>query len=124
MLTDGRANLSTLSGTIFKTEAAEHIFNEPDILKLAGIELQVLHTPGHTPGGVCFYNKQANVLFSGDTLFADSVGRTDFPNGSMHQLIENIKTKLMSLPDETAVFPGHGSETTIGQEKKFNQYLQ
>ncbi len=124
MLTDGQANLSTLSGTIFKTEAAEHVFDEPDILKLAGIELQVLHTPGHTPGGVCFYNKQANVLFSGDTLFAGSVGRTDFPNGSMQQLIENIKTKLIPLPDETAVFPGHGPETTIGQEKKFNQYLQ
>ena len=124
MLTDGQANLSMLSGTIFKTEAAEHIFDEPDILKLAGIELQVLHTPGHTPGGVCFYNKQANILFSGDTLFADSVGRTDFPNGSMQQLIDGIKTKLMILPEETMVLPGHGPQTTIGREKKFNQYLQ
>lgn len=124
MLTDGQANLSSLSGAIFKTEAAEHLFDEPDMLKLAGIELQVLHTPGHTPGGVCFYNKQANVLFSGDTLFAGSVGRTDFPNGSMAQLIGNIKTKLMPLPDETEVLPGHGPKTTIGQEKKFNQYLQ
>ncbi|MCK4887940.1 MAG: MBL fold metallo-hydrolase [Planctomycetes bacterium] len=124
MLNDGNANLSMLSGVSFNTDAAEHLFDEPDILKLAGIELQVLHTPGHTPGGVCFYNKQANVLFSGDTLFAESIGRTDFPNGSMEQLIENIKTKLMPLPDETIVLPGHGPETTIGQEKKFNQYLQ
>jgi len=124
MLTDGQANLSSLSGTLFKTQAAEHIFDEPDILKLAGIELQVFHTPGHTPGGVCFYNKQANVLFSGDTLFADCVGRTDFPNGSMQQLIENIQKKLMTLPDETDVLPGHGPKTTIGQEKKHNQYLQ
>ena len=124
MLTDGKANLSTLSGTIFKTEAAEHTFDEPDILKLAGIELQVMHTPGHTPGGVCLYNKEENMLFSGDTLFADSVGRTDFPNGSMEQLIDGIKTKLVPLPDATVVLPGHGPETTIGQEKKYNQYLQ
>ena len=124
MLTDGKANLSSLSGTIFKIEAAEHLFDEPDILNLAGIKLQVFHTPGHSPGGVCFYNKQANVLFSGDTLFADSVGRTDFPNGSMELLIENIKTKLMTLPDETAVLPGHGPKTTIGRERKHNQYLQ
>jgi len=124
MLTDGKANLSMLSGVSFQTNAAEHTFEEPDILKLAGLELQVLHTPGHTPGGVCFYNKQANILFSGDTLFADSIGRTDFPNGSMEQLIEGIKTKLMPLPDETVVLTGHGPKTTIGHEKKYNQYLQ
>lgn len=123
MLTSASENLSHLAGVNFKTGPAECILQDGDTITEAGIELKVLHTPGHTPGGICLYCPKENVLFSGDTLFADSVGRTDFPGGSMNQLIGGIREKLLDLPDETIVFPGHGPQTTIGHEKKYNQFL-
>ena len=83
---------------------------------------EVIETPGHTPGGVCYYFKEDGVLLSGDTLFAGSVGRTDFPGGSMTTLVESLK-KLKALPDLTKVIPGHGPSTTIGEEKVSNSYL-
>lgn len=83
---------------------------------------EVIETPGHTPGGVCYYFKEDGVLLSGDTLFAGSVGRTDFPGGSMTTLVESLK-KLKALPDLTKVIPGHGPTTTIGEEKGSNPYL-
>ncbi len=83
---------------------------------------EVIETPGHTPGGVCYYFKEDGVLLSGDTLFAGSVGRTDFPGGSMTALVESLK-KLKALPDLTKVIPGHGPSTTIGEEKGSNPYL-
>ena len=83
---------------------------------------EVIETPGHTPGGVCYYFKDDGVLLSGDTLFAGSVGRTDFPGGSMTTLVESLK-KLKALPDLTKVIPGHGPSTTIGEEKGSNPYL-
>ena len=83
---------------------------------------EVIETPGHTPGGVCYYFKDDDVLLSGDTLFAGSVGRTDFPGGSMTTLVESLK-KLKALPDLTKVIPGHGPSTTIGEEKGSNPYL-
>ena len=83
---------------------------------------EVIETPGHTPGGVCYYFKDDGVLLSGDTLFAGSVGRTDFPGGSMTTLVESLK-KLKALPDDTKVIPGHGPSTTIGEEKGSNPYL-
>lgn len=81
-----------------------------------------IHTPGHTPGGVCFYFKDDKLLLSGDTLFAGSVGRTDFPGGSMGKLMESLK-KLTALPDDTLVIPGHGPHTTIAAEKRSNPYI-
>ena len=83
---------------------------------------EVIETPGHTPGGVCYYFKEDGILLSGDTLFAGSVGRTDFPGGSMTTLVESLK-KLKALPDDTKVIPGHGPSTTIGEEKGSNPYL-
>ncbi|RKY24362.1 MAG: MBL fold metallo-hydrolase, partial [Planctomycetota bacterium] len=83
-----------------------------------------LHTPGHTPGGICLYARDEGIVFVGDTLFADSVGRTDFPGGNMSQLLKSIKEKLCVLPDETVVYPGHGPATTIAREKEHNQYLK
>lgn len=92
-------------------------------LKIAGMEFQVIHTPGHTAGGCCYYFPKDGVLFSGDTLFHGSVGRTDFPTGSQSQLIRSIREKLIPLPDETKVYPGHMDETTIGFEKQYNPFL-
>lgn len=83
---------------------------------------EVIHTPGHTPGGVCYHFPEDKLLLSGDTLFAGSVGRTDFPGGSMSMMMTSLK-RLMELPDETLVIPGHGSHTTIGREKASNPYL-
>lgn len=91
------------------------------ILSVGTLKLKVLHTPGHTPGGCCF---QVNgIVISGDTLFANSIGRTDFPGGSLETLLKSIHGKLMSLPDETVVYPGHGPSTTIGRERVCNPYL-
>ncbi len=83
---------------------------------------KVIHTPGHTPGGVCYYVKDLSTLLSGDTLFAGSIGRTDFPGGDMTQMLDSLK-RLMALPEDTLVIPGHGSTTTIGREKQSNPYL-
>ncbi len=84
---------------------------------------EIIHTPGHTLGGVCYYFKEIPALFSGDTLFSETVGRTDLPGGNHTELIKSIKEKLMVLPDDLTVYPGHGAKTSIGHEKKFNQYL-
>lgn len=89
-----------------------------------GFRLTVLHTPGHTPGQVAFHIAELGLVVVGDTLFNESVGRTDFPGGSMEQLQRSIRTRLYALPDETVVVPGHGPETTIGHEKRFNPYVR
>lgn len=100
---------------------------KPDILLEEGVRVQigeaaynVILTPGHTPGGVCLYGEGR--LFSGDTLFLEGVGRCDLPGGNYEQLVNVIKEKLFVLPDETIVYPGHGPETTIGHEKKYNPF--
>lgn len=123
MLTDPRHNLSELAGIEFRTKPADLLIAEGDVIEQADIKLEVFHTPGHTPGGICLYSREQKVVFVGDTLFADSVGRTDFPGGNMTQLIQSIKQKLLTLPEDTAVYPGHGPITTIGREKTSNQYL-
>lgn len=88
-----------------------------------GTPCQVIHTPGHTPGSVCFYFPKCSVLITGDTLFAGSVGRTDLPGGSARTLAESL-TKLKGLPDDTQIFPGHGPSSTIGTEKRTNYFMQ
>lgn len=85
--------------------------------------MTVLHTPGHTPGGCCFYIEAEKKVITGDTLFADSIGRTDLPGGSHPQLLESVRAKLFTLPDDVVAYPGHGPETTIGHEKRFNPYF-
>lgn len=92
-------------------------------LELGKRIIEILHTPGHTQGGCCLLLAAQGVAITGDTLFADSVGRTDLPGGSHEQLIASIKSKLMPLPDETVVWPGHGPSSTIGRERRMNPYL-
>jgi hydroxyacylglutathione hydrolase len=97
---------------------------EGDIVRLGDDELSVIEAPGHSPGSICFYCKKQNFIISGDVLFQQSIGRTDLPGGSYETLISNIKNKLLVLPDDTIVYSGHGTETTIGEEKKYNPYVQ
>jgi glyoxylase-like metal-dependent hydrolase (beta-lactamase superfamily II) len=97
---------------------------EGDTLRAGAIEAHVLHTPGHTQGSICLYVPAGGKLFAGDTLFFDSIGRTDLPGGDGRQILQSIHTKLLKLPEETEVIPGHGRSTTIGREKEFNWFLR
>lgn len=124
MLTGAENNLASLAGASFSTAPADVMLTEGQLIELAGINQKVLHTPGHTPGGICLYNQKEGIVFVGDTLFAGSVGRTDFPGGNMHQLLESINQKLLSLPDDTICYPGHGPATTIREERNNNPFLK
>lgn len=124
MLEEPLSNLSAMTGAAFAAAPADVTIDDGDMIESAGIKLQVLHTPGHTPGGISLYSAESGLVFVGDALFADSVGRTDFPGGSMTQLVNGIKDKLFTLPEETQVYPGHGPATTIAREKAHNQYLR
>jgi len=107
-----------------KAEPAEPdgFLEEGGELPFGSVTLKVLSTPGHSPGSICLQGE--GILFSGDTLFAGSIGRTDFPGGNFAQIISSIKTKLLVLPEETVVYPGHGPATTIGEEKRYNPFLR
>jgi glyoxylase-like metal-dependent hydrolase (beta-lactamase superfamily II) len=102
--------------------AADRLLKGGDSIAFGDLSLLVLHTPGHSPGGICLLGK--GVVFTGDTLFNQGIGRSDFPGGSMGQLMNSIHTKLMVLPDATVVYPGHGPESTIGDERRMNPWLQ
>ena len=97
--------------------------SDGDVIKLGESELHVIHTPGHSPGGVCFYAPKEKLLFSGDSLFMGSIGRTDLERGNGPELIRSLTNKLMILPEDTTVLPGHGPKTTIGFEKANNPYI-
>lgn len=121
MLTDGKKNLSSYFGPGLVQKKADVLLQDGQELIVGNQRLKVISTPGHSPGGVCFLCTEG--LFSGDTLFAGSIGRTDFPGGSLDQLLAGVKQKLLVLPEETRVFPGHGEETSIGEEKRDNPFL-
>jgi hydroxyacylglutathione hydrolase len=123
MLTDSNENLSAVAGTIFQARPAEVILDGNAKIRVAGLEFEMFHTPGHTSGGICLYNAPEGIAFVGDTLFAGSIGRSDFPGGDYDQLIESIQTKLLTLPDATTIYTGHGPATTIGNEKRHNPFL-
>lgn len=100
-----------------------HIAND-EVLEVDNLRLRSLYTPGHAPGHLAFYVEEGNLVFSGDALFAGSIGRTDLPGGSMDVLMQSISEKLLTLPDETRVLSGHGPETTVGQERMYNPFLR
>lgn len=125
MLEDAKKNLSGFVGREISLAGADGFLNDGDTIQFCPEDdLYVIHTPGHTLGGVCLYSSKSQVLFAGDTLFAESIGRTDFPGGSYKGLIDGIKKKLMVLPDQTVVYPGHGPKTTIGWEKVHNPFIR
>lgn len=123
MLTSPALNLSIWLGSVISSPKADICLNNGDLIELGNLKIEVIHTPGHTPGSVCFYIKDEGVLFSGDTLFCRSVGRTDFPGSSWEALISSIRNKLFRLPKLTKVYPGHGEETTIEEEMYGNPFL-
>lgn len=116
-------NLSCMVGKEVSVTADEFL-HAGDVISFGEEELQAIHIPGHTPGSLCYYSKKAGVVFTGDTLFANAIGRTDLPLCDSELLMRSIKTKLLTLPEETVVYPGHAASTTIGKEKKHNPFLK
>ena len=122
LLNDSTLNVSAQVGRPYTMEADTYL-QDGEELAIGDFKIKVIATPGHTSGSCCFYFEEAGVLVSGDTLFEESVGRSDFLTGSGSQLSRSVKEKLFILPDETAVFPGHGDSTTIGHEKQYNPFF-
>lgn len=123
MLTDPQLNLSVAGymGRIIISQPADILLHEKDIISFGNCRFKVIHTPGHTPGGICLVGE--GIVISGDSLFAGSIGRTDFPTGSLTDLVSSLKEKIMTLDPAMQVFPGHGGTSVIGWEKQNNPYL-
>lgn len=107
-----------------KVPSVDAYIEDEEVVKVGGVELRSLYTPGHAPGHLAFYAESERLVLAGDALFAGSVGRTDLPGGSMEVLLRSIEERLLTLPDGTMVYPGHGPETTIATEKAHNPFLQ
>lgn len=122
MLTDPKKNLSAYIGHNLVLQPADQLVADGDTLKVGQLELEILNIPGHSRGGICI--KVEDVVFSGDTLFARSIGRSDFPGGNHNDLIRGIKTKLLTLPGNTRVYPGHGPDTLVEYEQNHNPFLR
>ena len=123
VLANYNLNLSVMIGKYYAYDKVETL-KDGEVLELAGFSFEVIHTPGHTQGGCCYYEENEAVLISGDTLFKSSVGRSDFPTGNMSTLVKSIKEKLFVLPDDVMVYPGHNSLTCIADEKMYNPFLR
>ena len=122
LLADDRLNASSMYGYHCAYTGAKAL-EDGQTVECAGTEIHVIHTPGHTVGGCCYYLPEDEALFCGDTLFCGSIGRTDLPTGSSRDLAHSIREKLMILPDETKLYPGHMDESTIGYEKEINPFI-
>jgi len=120
-LSDPQLNLSAFSGSSYRSPQAARLLEEGDSIEVGDIELKVIHTPGHTPGGISL--RYEDLIFTGDTLFKGGVGRTDLPYGSEEQLLSSIKEKLLTYDDQTIIYPGHGPTSTIAKERRENPYL-
>lgn len=122
-LTDPLLNLSALIGMNVSVHPATESLEDGQSLSLDDMTWSVMHTPGHSPGGISLYHQPSRTAIVGDTLFAGSIGRYDFPNSNGRQLLDSIRTRLLTLPDDARVLPGHGPETTIGAERADNPFL-
>ena len=123
LLVDAAANGSALFGMPMTAAPADRTVQDEELLAFGRLSFRVLATPGHTPGGVSYLDERHGAVFCGDTLFAGSVGRTDLPGGSMERLLESIERKLLTLPDGTVCYPGHGPQTTVAAERSANPFL-
>jgi hydroxyacylglutathione hydrolase len=123
MLTNPLRSFSFFAGSFRPSPAATVSLTEGSTVEVGSTKLQVLHTPGHSPGSISLYCAEQKVVFDGDVLFYTGIGRTDFPGGSMRTLLQSIQDKLFTLPDDTVVYSGHGPQTTIGFERKHNPFL-
>lgn len=124
LLANSTTNMSSFLGLDITTPPADFWLSDEETISIGSVNFRVLHTPGHSPGGLCFLDETENLLFCGDTLFYGSIGRTDFPGCSHEKLIDSIRRKLMTLPDSIICIPGHGPSTTIGGERVNNPFLQ
>ena len=122
VLAKANLNLSYQFGKDYTYDDVQCLKSD-EVIEIAGFSFRVIHTPGHTKGGCCYYVESEEVLISGDTLFAQSVGRSDFPTGNMRTLVNSIKEKLFCLPDTVMVYPGHNDLTCIGDEKTYNPFI-
>lgn len=122
MLKEPSMNMSGYYGTGCSIKP-DVFLDDLQVFEAAGFSIQMLHTPGHTPGSCCYYLEEEGVLFSGDTLFYGSVGRTDFPGGSTAKIVRSLHKLVDTLPEETEVYPGHDASTTIGYEKRYNPFV-
>jgi hydroxyacylglutathione hydrolase len=123
LLKNPSANVSEMIGHPIVAPPPDHLIEDEQLLNFGSISLKVLSTPGHSPAGVCYLDEKEGVLFTGDTLFWSSIGRTDFPGSSYEVLMNSIKTKILTLPDSIECFPGHGPKTTVGAERINNPFL-
>lgn len=119
-LQSNRKNLSVLTGQLLEPFEADRLLEDGEVLDYAGITLEVIHTPGHSVGGVCFVAKEERAIFCGDTVFYESCGRTDFPDGNQLDLYHSIADKLFTLEGDYTLYPGHDMKTTLEHERKYN----
>ena len=124
LLTDAEANMSAALGVPIVAPPADRLIEPGETLALGRLVWQVLDVSGHSPGGLAFYSSEAGVVLGGDALFNGSIGRYDFPNSSREDLLENIRNQLLTLPDETVLYSGHGPISTIGHEREHNAVLR
>ncbi|MDK2823139.1 MAG: hydroxyacylglutathione hydrolase [Clostridia bacterium] len=124
MLTNPLKNLSHYLGLKTTEPAADRQLQDGDSIEFGNIVFKVLHTPGHTPGCICLYNEAEKICFTGDTLFNGSVGRTDLPGGNYKTLMNSLREKLVNLPNDVVIYPGHGPKSTIREEKAINPFLK
>ena len=124
MLKNAHYNLSVYVGKAATFEDADQLLKDGDTITFGSVTLKVLHTPGHSPGGICLFAENEDILFCGDTIFCESVGRSDLVGGSYSQIINSVKEKIMVLKDDVKLLPGHGPDSSVGWERRMNPFIQ